>query len=111
MSSTMTKLKTYIAGPMRGKPDFNRDSFYKAEKKLNKLSCYDTYNPARADSELDMSDEELVSKRGLRAVMKRDLNALLDCDIIYMLRGWEKSEGATIEHRLAAMLSMTILYE
>ena len=96
---------------MRGYPDFNRKAFRQAEKKLDKLSCYDPYNPARMDAQLGLSDADLISMDGLKTVMKRDLNALLSCDLIYMLRGWEKSEGAKIEHRLATMLSMTILYE
>ena len=111
MSVTKTQLKVYIAGPMRGHPEFNIKAFNKAEKKLNKLSCYDPYNPARHDKALGLKAKELVSKKGLREVMKRDLLSLCTCDCIYMLTGWEKSEGAIIEHRLATMLGLTILYE
>lgn len=104
-------LKVYIAGPMRGITDLNRKEFNKAEKFLNKLGIYDPINPARLDKESGMSDEELVSREGLRLAMKRDIDALFECDAVFMLLGWEKSEGALIEHRLATMLGMTILYQ
>ena len=111
VTNTITKLRVYIAGPMRGLPDFNIKAFNKAEKKLTKLSIYEPYNPARNDKSLGLKAKELVSKKGLRKVMKRDLLELCSCECIYMLRGWEKSEGAIIEHRLATMLGLTILYE
>ena len=33
------------------------------------------------------------------------------CDAIYMLDGWEESEGATAEHKLAEELGQEIFYE
>ena len=58
-----------------------------------------------------MTDQELESKEGLRVVMRRDLEDVLECHAIYMLHGWERSEGARVEHALATMLGMTILYQ
>jgi hypothetical protein len=110
-TKTKYKLRVYIAGPMRGIKDLNRTAFNKAEKKLSKLSYFIPYNPAKQDKELNLTDSELLSKEGLRSVMRRDLNALCECDAVYMLTGWEKSEGSIIEHRLATMLGLTILYE
>jgi len=43
--------------------------------------------------------------------MKEDLKALLDCDGIYMLRGWEQSKGAKIEYELAMNLGIKRYYE
>ena len=104
-------LRVYIAGPMRGIKDFNRKEFNRAEKFLKKLGIYDPINPAQLDKESGMSDADLISKDGLRMAMKRDIDALFECDAIFMLLGWERSEGALIEHRLATMLGMTILYQ
>tara|TARA_R100000008_G_scaffold25699_2_gene13860 strand:- start:1693 stop:2037 length:345 start_codon:yes stop_codon:yes gene_type:complete len=104
-------LKVYIAGPMRGIKDFNRKEFNRAEKFLKRIGIYDPINPARLDKESGMSDAELISKKGLRKAMKRDIDALFKCNVVFMLTGWEKSEGAKIEHRLATMLGMTILYQ
>ncbi len=45
------------------------------------------------------------------SLMKEDLTALLSCDGIYMLRGWEQSKGACIEFNLAKDLELKILFE
>ena len=47
--------------------------------------------------------------------MRRDLLALLDLDFltdaIYMLKGWENSKGAKVEHALAEYLGLKIIYQ
>ena len=112
MTDTLQKtIAIYIAGPMRGHFDFNRGEFNKAEKSLLKTGVFSPVNPAAMDKESGMSDSELLTKEGLRKAIRRDIDVLLDCQAIYMLSGWEKSEGARIEHALATMLDMTIIYQ
>lgn len=43
--------------------------------------------------------------------MKKDIIALMDCDAIYMLDNWARSEGARIEHSLAKKLGIEIIYQ
>lgn len=43
--------------------------------------------------------------------MREDIKLLCDCDTIYMLKGWEKSLGATIEFVLAKVLKLKIIFE
>ena len=43
--------------------------------------------------------------------MRKDLQMLLGCDAIYMLRGWECSKGATIEKAVAYSCGMEIIFE
>lgn len=38
--------------------------------------------------------------------MKADIKALLDCDAISTLPGWEKSRGAKLEQHIAAVLKL-----
>jgi hypothetical protein len=111
----MTQLDIYIAGPMRGYPNHNFDAFMDADKKLRRKwsSAVGTiYNPAQMDLDegFDPSQTE-DSKQHLKECMTRDLNAILKCDAIYMLPGWEKSEGAKVEHALAVYLGLKIFYE
>ncbi len=40
-----------------------------------------------------------------------DLEMLKRCDAIYMLRGWEKSKGATAEHQLAIKMGLEVYFE
>ena len=105
------KLNIYIAGPMRGHPDLNRRSFHDAESYLNSKNIYITHNPAKWDEELDISIEDLYGKAELSKALRRDLDAIFECDCMFMLRGWEKSDGAKLEHGLATMIGLTIIYQ
>ena len=45
------------------------------------------------------------------AYMKMSIHQLMECDTIYMLKGWEDSKGAKIEHHIAQDLNYNIMYE
>ncbi|AXF78734.1 DUF4406 domain-containing protein [Erwinia tracheiphila] len=72
----------FIAGPMAGKPYFNRDEFYFAAKQLDDLD-FIVLNPA-------------IFPDGLRhgQYMKMTLAMLKQADAIYLLNEWETSKGA-----------------
>ena len=40
-----------------------------------------------------------------------DLEILKRCDVIYMLKGWYRSQGSTAELELAKKLKKEIIYE
>jgi len=46
-----------------------------------------------------------------RHYMKQDIKALCDCEAIYMLDNWTDSEGAILEHHIAARLGLKIYYQ
>ena len=113
----------YIAGPMRGKPDWNYDAFNKTEKMLSKIG-WNVINPATLDensretqnlncNSTDFDpDENAIHRDVNRKIMKRDLDAICDkCDAIYMLEGWQMSQGACAEFYLSCSLGLTVLYE
>jgi len=105
----MTKLKIYIAGPMRGCDNFNRDSFLKAERRLERKGIYDVVNPVNYDLEAGVTKENYKEK--LRECLSRDCQDVCKCSVIYMLFGWEHSLGARAEHALATALGLSIIYE
>lgn len=41
--------------------------------------------------------------------MRADLKLLLDCDAIYLLKGYQNSKGAMIEYDLARILHFDII--
>nr|DAI09077.1 MAG TPA: protein of unknown function (DUF1937) [Caudoviricetes sp.] len=43
--------------------------------------------------------------------MAKDIIALLQCEGIYMLAGWEESQGARLEHALAKEGGLVVFYE
>lgn len=82
--------KVFISGPMTGYEEYNRPAFIEAEKKL-KAAGFTVVNPATFGID-DLSRAEIA---------RIDLNALLSCNYIYQLDGWDKSKGASAEWMVA----------
>lgn len=78
----------YIAGPMTGIPYHNYPAFHAAAQQLRDNNI-DVVNPA----ELHGGD----LGRPFEYYLRRDLIAMLKCDAIALLDGWEYSRGCTIE--------------
>ncbi|HYS44600.1 MAG TPA: DUF6378 domain-containing protein [Geobacteraceae bacterium] len=81
----------YISGPMRGKTDYNRDLFNRAEEDLSRITSDDdiVINPSRNFN----GNQSLAPNTYLTL----DFKQLLDADVIVQLPGWQASEGATRE--------------
>ncbi|MBQ8191131.1 MAG: DUF4406 domain-containing protein [Bacteroidaceae bacterium] len=41
--------------------------------------------------------------------MRADIRMLTECDYIYMLKGWEYSKGAKLEHDVATSIGVKVL--
>ncbi|EKG5741606.1 DUF4406 domain-containing protein [Salmonella enterica] len=86
----------YIAGPMTGLENFNRDNFNTTAVVLESLG-HAVLNPALLPDGLTYGQYIRISK------------AMLECaDTIYLLEGWQDSPGATAEHALAERLGLEI---
>ena len=59
-------------------------------------------------SPLDVSDNPDAS---YAEHMGRDISALLDCDAVVFLDGWEESKGCALEHAAAKIYNKLITYE
>lgn len=112
-------MKIYLAGPMRGIPEFNFPAFHFAAAKL-RAEGHDVFSPAEKDNERHGTDiskgnslgcEEYASKQhgfNLREALLMDLTYICDqADAIALLPGWEKSSGANSEHSTAVALGLT----
>lgn len=86
----------YIAGPMTGKPDFNRGKFNTTAARLW-AAGYTVLNPAILPDGLTYEHYMDISLAMLRGA-----------DEIYLLEGWEHSEGAKREFNLAIRLRLEI---
>jgi Domain of unknown function (DUF4406) len=107
-------LDLYIAGPMRGYANHNFPAFHEAAKKWERNSAIGRiYNPAKMDEDEGFIGTcmSLDGREHLKACMERDVAAVLKSDAMLMLRGWEKSDGARVEHALAVYLGLAIFYE
>lgn len=113
------KMKIYIAGPMRGYKNFNKDNFNQAEEYLASQG-YETVNPVKLDTQKgillesetgSVQDIPGFSQKMLEDIVKTDVEAILGCDGIYMMDGWKNSKGAQAEHAIAEWLGLKIIYE
>lgn len=91
----------YISGAITNDKHY-RKKFAKAEKNLKKQG-YDVINPAKIGDVLP----ELTYKGYLEV----DLALVKQADILYMLQGWEDSQGANIEHSAGVIADKIIVYE
>lgn len=114
-------MKVYLAGPMRGIPQFNFPAFDAAAAKL-RIAGHEVFNPAEHDraahgdiaSENKTGDErEAAEKHGfsLREALAADMAFIcLHAEAIAMLPGWNKSKGATAELATAKCLGHHIIW-
>ena len=108
----------YIAGGMTGIYRYNIFAFNAAEKEL--AFKYNVVNPIKLDAErgfdiLGLPDTYDWNKFGdgldLEETIRTDVDHVLKCDAIYMLRGWEYSTGAIAEHSIAMWAGKQIIYQ
>lgn len=96
----MTKVtKAYISGPMTGLPDFNFPAFNEAAIVLQKEG-YSVFNPAENDGGDTSHPWEYY--------MRKDIQAVCDADIVFVLPGWRASKGASLEVMVAERLNVPI---
>lgn len=101
------RAKTYLAGPMRGLPAHNFPAFHAAAHDLRSKG-YEVWNPAEREEQtgFDPTRHEALP---LRDYMRIDLPALLDCDIVHVLPGWQDSAGATLEVQVAEACEIPVI--
>lgn len=90
----------YIAGPISGMKDDNRQAFRRAENVINNLYGR-AINPACLDLDEGATWEEC---------MRKCLTMLCVCKAIALLPGWEDSRGAKVEYQTAITLGMPVYH-
>lgn len=97
------KKVVYIAGPMRGYPEFNFDTFMWVEWHLRDAG-YEVMNPARHDLESGFNPAGLTGNEtppeinfDIRDALTWDMVQVLSSDFIVTLPGWADSKGAQAE--------------
>lgn len=90
--------RLYVAGPMTGLPGLNFEAFHTVAGILRREG-YEVVNPAELNSD---------PKAQWAECMRTDIKALVDCDGVALLGGWEHSRGAKLEAHIAEALGMTL---
>lgn len=96
----MAKMKIYIAGPITGTDDY-AERFAKAEAILTEKG-FEPLNPVTLPHN---HDKEWAS------YMKEAIAAMMTCEAVIFLNGWEESAGARVERQLAIQLNFNIFYQ
>ena len=115
-------MKLYLAGPMRGYPEFNFPAF-RTYATLLRQKGHEVFSPAEADERrhgkniaagnMTGSEEQAIKDHGfdLRVALGEDLAWICaEADGIAMIPGWQESKGATAEHATAVALGLKIIY-
>lgn len=98
----MSRKRIYISGKITGTDDY-MERFAKAEKYLI-TKGYSVLNPAKVNA-------QMPSDTTYDEYMQIAVTMLQMADSIYMLKDWQNSNGAKIEHQIATMLKIDILFE
>jgi hypothetical protein len=97
--------RIYCSGPMTGHPNNNYEAFDRNTKFLRD-SGWDVISPAEMDAELGVDPNQPFSEEQYLNVIKHDYAALLTCDAIAFMPGFEKSRGAKLESDFANVLKL-----
>lgn len=113
--------KVYVAGPMRGIPEFNFPAFHEAAAVLRQIGCV-VFNPAEKDNKrhgVDISKsnaagcETMAAQQhgfNLREALALDLEFICrEADAVALLPGWQNSKGATAERAAAVALGLLVV--
>jgi hypothetical protein len=91
---------------MTGYDEFNYPAFHDAAMRLRGMG-FEVISPAELNPiEPDLRIDDDYHARLYPSFIKRDIAALMECDHICLLDGWERSKGATLEHHVAMVLGI-----
>lgn len=103
------KKRIYISGKITGDDNY-RTKFAKAEKRLIR-DGYAVLNPAEFSKGMEKKAKELGVTLEWGDYMRKCLVTIPAADAMYMLRDWQESRGARLEHHIASELGIKIVYE
>lgn len=94
--------KIYVSGAIAHHDLEERKAVFAHAARYLSLKGYEVLNPF---------DNGLPDDADWRDHMRADMFMLLECDCIWMLRGWELSKGAKLELDVASSCGIEVLFE
>lgn len=100
----MTKkaIRIYISGPISGHDIQERRKTFKMIQTFLEAQDYEAVNPM---------ENGLPDDASIHDHMKRDIEMLMTCDMIYMMRRWTHSKGCKVEFDVATAIGLPVLFE
>lgn len=106
----MTTGRVFLSGPITGIPNLNQDAFLTEQARLWVEGC-DVFSPLSVPRIAVNEHWQKVSEQEEWAYyMRQCIKALLVCDSVRFLPGWQNSKGACLQHKIAVALGMEISY-
>jgi Domain of unknown function (DUF4406) len=113
-------MKLYLAGPMRGYPEFNFPAFHEATAKL-RAEGHEVFSPAENDLKRygenfvkgTTGKHEEIAKVGfdIRVALGEDLAWICaEAEAVALMPGWINSAGARAEASTAYALGLKIIH-
>ncbi|MBD8099849.1 DUF4406 domain-containing protein [Pseudomonas fluorescens] len=90
--------RIYLSGPMTGLPDLNFPAFASMTDSL-RAGGHTVTNPGELNPDGGTWNDR----------MRLDIAALMECDTVATLPGWQESKGAQLEVLIAHHLGMTVV--
>lgn len=97
ITSQLKGKKVYLSGQITGKKNY-KGLFLFAERIAKSCDVSRVFNPAR----------QIPTNLDYWSAMRRCISALVECDTIVMLPGWEKSRGAKMEYDIAVFCGIDV---
>ena len=97
----MRRSKLFISGSISGRPYKDAAIHFNSAATLAYQIGFDPVNP------IQLCHPDWSWWRCMAVCLWH----LMWCDAVFMLRGWDMSRGARIEHRVAEILGKVIMYE
>lgn len=94
--------RVYISGPISGHNLEERRASFKKIQNLLEVQDYQPINPM---------ENGLPAEATTHEHMKRDIELLMTCDMIYMMRRWTHSKGCKVEFDVATAIGLPVLFE
>lgn len=98
----MSKGRIYIAGPISGHDLTERKAAFKTAENFFLDNGFEVVNPMELPHNHDKSWE---------SYMRECIAALVICDSIALIEGYESSTGAQLEYTIALALNMNFYFE
>lgn len=115
-TQTKRAKKVYLAGKMRGVPEFNKPAFDIAAAKL-RAEGHEVFSPVESTISMygdvytgNMTGDESLTPIDSRRVFAADMEFICKrADAVALLPDWKTSKGATAEHATAVALGLEVI--